>query len=374
MRSPSSPGIDRMTPSSSPPDVPSSDALDAAVRAQRQEFADAMPHVVWTHDADGVVTLINKKWNEYTGHNLEQTLAVGSRTFVHPNDREAVVAKFAEARRTGIPFHVEYRLRRHDGVHRWHAVRVFPLRASEGQVSMWIATATDLDAERRRSDEQRFLADASKILGTSLDVTKTLGDVARLVVPHLADWCAIDLLTEEGPLERAAVAHVDPTKVQLAWELWRRLPPKPEEPHGVHAVIREVRAEHFEDIPDELLAQSVTDPELLAICRSLGLRSSMCVPLIARDRVIGALSLVSAESGRRYSAGDLSFAEEFAWRIAIAVENARLYAAATQARDAAEALAAEVSEQSQRVEAALLSMRAERDAALAKLRTLEAPQ
>jgi GAF domain-containing protein len=238
----------------------------------------------------------------------------------------------------------------------------------------FVGTAVDVDDQRRANSQQRFLAEAGKVLGTSLEPAKTLSDVARLVVPQLADWCAIDLVTEEGGFERLAVAHVDPTKVALAQQLWQRLPPRPEAPHGLYAVVRTRRAELFEDIPDEMLVASIPDPEILAIYRSLGLRSSMCVPLIARDHVLGALSLVSAESGRHYGKEDLAFAEDFASRIAVAIANARLYTETQQARAAAEALAADVVDQSKSVEAALLAMRAERDAALAKLAQLEQSQ
>ncbi|MEO7329871.1 MAG: GAF domain-containing protein, partial [Minicystis sp.] len=225
--------------------------------------------------------------------------------------------------------------------------------------------------ERRVHDEQRFLIKASEELGTSLDLGLTLGDIARLVVPHLADWCTIDLLMDTGLLERQTVAHVDPAKVALAWELWQRVPPKPEDPHGVYNVVRTRRAEMFEDIPDALLVATIPDPEILAICRSLGLRSSMSVPLIVRDRVLGALSLVSTGDGRRYGARDLTFAEEFARRIAIAVDNAQLFGAMKAARTAAEVIAADVIEQSRDVQAALLAMRAERDAAMTRLEASE---
>lgn len=339
----------------------------ASVVGSRWELAEAMPLIVWTHDLAGVATYFNRQWTEYTGLDLAGTLRAGADTLVHPDDRAAVLPAFEASRSAGAPFETTYRLRRaRDGAWRWHEVRVVPLRDAEGRTVAFVGTAMDIDDQRRADEAQRFLIEATNVLGTSLDLEKTLADVAHLVVPGLADWCAIDLLTDGGVLERAAVAHVDPAKMALAWDLWRRLPPRPEDPHGVHAVIRSRCSERLEEIPDALLVQSVPDPELLALIRSLGLRSSMCVPLVARDRALGALTLVSAESGRRYAPGDQAFADEFARRIAIAVDNARLYAEATRARAAAEAMAADVIEQSRSVAAALLSMRAERDAALAR--------
>ncbi|MFO0610765.1 MAG: PAS domain S-box protein [Polyangiales bacterium] len=340
--------------------------------AAQRGIADAMPQIVWTHDANGVATYFNRKWTEYTGLDLAETLRVGPHTLVHPGDYPEVARLFEAARAGLAPIEVEYRLRRaRDGAWRWHVARVIPLVDERGAPPTFVGVATDIDDQRRAREVQRFLVEASNVLGTSLDLTRTLNDVAQLVVPHLADWCAIDMLTEQGGLERAAVAHVDPAKVSLGWELWRRLPPDPRDPRGVYGVLRTRRAERLEEIPDALLAETIPDPDLLATVRRLGLRSSICVPLVARDGVLGALTLVSAESGRRYDADDAAFAEEFARRIAIAVDNARLYTEATAARAAAEAVAAEVVAQCRAAEASLLTMRAERDAALARAAALE---
>jgi PAS domain S-box-containing protein len=334
-------------------------------------IADAMPHIVWTHDLAGVPTYFNRRWTEYTGLDLQETVRVGAQSLVHPDDIPAVTRLFAESHERGVEVEVSYRLRRSDGQYRWHVGRVAPVTSSAGEPLLFVGTATDVDEARRVADEQHFLTEAGRVLGTSLDVGTTLKDVASLVVPHLADWCAIDLLTARGDIERAAVAHVDPKKVDLAWEIWRRLPARPDDPRGLAAVLRTREAEHLEDIPDELLVQAIPDPELLRIFRELGLRSSMCVPLVARDKVLGAVTLVSAESGRRFVKRDLRFAEDFARRIAVAVDNARLYQASNDARLAAEALAAEVVEQSKAVEAALRAAQAERDRAIAERESAE---
>lgn len=342
------------------------------VRARQWALADAIPQIIWTHDREGVPTYVNRQWTEYTGLDLAETLRVGAGTLVHPDDLPEVTRLLAASRSAGAPVEAAYRLRRaRDGAWRWHTARVVPVVGPERVTTSFVGTATDVDDRRRADEAQRFLIGATEVLGSSLDLTKTLDDIARLVVPQLADWCSIDLLSEGGTLERAAVAHVDPTKVALAWDLWRRLPPRPDDPHGTYAVIRARRGERLEEIPDALLAAAIPDPEILAIARSLGLHSSMSVPLVARDRALGALSLVSAESGRRYGEGDMAFAEEFARRIAVAVDNAQLYTQATEARVLAETLASDVAAQSRAVAAALLAMRAERDAALARVEVLE---
>lgn len=337
-----------------------------------RELVDAMPHIVWTQDTAGTATYFNRAWTEFTGLALEATLAAVPGSFVHADERDRVRETGAAARARGEAYGFTYRLRRRDGEFLWHSARVVPLRDGAGAIRAWVGTAVDIDVQRRTEIESGFLVAATNVLGTSLDVTKTLDDVARLVVPDLADWCAIDLVDEQGVLSRATVAHVDPAKVALAWELWKRAPPRPDEPTGPYAAMRSREPQHIEEISDALLVELVTDKELLAILRSLGLRSSMCIPLVARDRALGALTLVAEVSGRRYVARDVAFAQELARRIALAVDNARLYEEATRARSAAEAVSADIIEQSKAVEAALLAMRGERDAALARVGAAEA--
>jgi len=350
-----------------------SDTLSPEHARGRRELADAMPHIVWTSDAAGKVTWFNRKWTEYTGLDLAETLRVGAGTLVHPDDLPALASMFPDAISRGQPISATYRLRRKsDGSWRWHDARVVPMEASSDHGDACVGTAIDVDDQRRLSLQQRFLVEAGNVLGTSLDVGATLADVAKLAVPHLADWCSIDLLNDAGTLDRLAVAHVDPAKVQLAWDLWRRMPPKPEDATGTYNVIRTGRAEIFPEIPDSLLVQLIPDPEVLELIRSLGLRSSMSLPLATRDRVLGTLALVSAESGRRYNKDDIAFGEELGRMIASALDNARLYTEAKDARAAAEAIAAEILEQSRAVSAALLEMREERDEALERLARLGA--
>lgn len=338
------------------------------------DITDAMPHIVWSHDVTGKATYFNRKWVEYTGCDLAQTVAAGAESFMHPDDRAKVVARFLDARKPGAQpteFEATYRLRRHDGEYLWHRARVVPLRNASGDVFAFVGTAIDIDEQRRVDQENQFLIEATRILGSSLDTKKTLDQIGQLVVPGLADWFAIDLLDEGGALQRATVMHSDPEKVKLAWDLWKRSPARPDEAAGPYAAMRARQPQHFEDISDSLLEQIIPDREVLAIIRSLGLRSSMCVPLFVRERPIGAVTLVAEKSGRRYTKRDVAFAEEVARRVAIAIDNARLYGEMTRAKDAAEAVASEVVEQSKSVEAALVAMRKERDAALARVRELE---
>jgi serine phosphatase RsbU (regulator of sigma subunit) len=177
---------------------------------------------------------------------------------------------------------------------------------------------------RRQSARLLFLADASSELASSLDYEATLRSVAQLAVPNFADWCAIDLVVD-GRLNRLAVEHVDPDKIRLARELAEKYPPAPDAETGAWAVMRTGVSQLIPEVTDEMLVRLTVDEEQLRLARELGLRSALTVPLIARDRVLGVLTWVSAESDVRYTEDDLAFAENLAKRAAIAIDNAELH-------------------------------------------------
>jgi PAS domain S-box-containing protein len=196
-----------------------------------------------------------------------------------------------------------------------------------------IGAAELYEEQQRLAEDRRFVARASELLASSLEYERTLANVAALAVPQFADWCTIDMVEEDGKIARLAVAHVDPKKVRLANELAEKFPPDPDAQYGIRNVIRTKRPELFSEISDELLVEATVDtPELLGVLRKLGLRSSMCVPLIARDRVLGAITFVAAETGRRYDERDLAVAQDLARRAATAVDNAQLFRETQAAR------------------------------------------
>ena len=192
-------------------------------------------------------------------------------------------------------------------------------------------------AEVERAHRQSaFLAEASVALGSSLDNEATLATVAQLAVPHIADWCAVDMLDADGRLQQLAVAHVDPAKVEFARSFRERYPDDPQSPNSVHQVVRTGRPAMMSSIPDALLVAAARDEEHLRALRALGLTSYICVPLVANGRTLGAMTFVTAESSRPYHADDVPFALAVAERASLAVDNARAYSelrAANRAKD-----------------------------------------
>ncbi|MEO8576026.1 MAG: ATP-binding protein [Gemmatimonadales bacterium] len=214
---------------------------------------------------------------------------------------------------------------------RWAELHCYPL-PDGGLGTQW----KDITGRKRSEEASGYLTRATELLASSADYETTLGEVAQLIVPHFADWCAISVVDDTGHPRQLAVAHVDPEKVKWAHELNKRYPPDSNASTGVPQVIRTGEPELYPEIPDELLVAGAIDEEHLRISRELGLRSAMIVPLSTPDRTLGAITVVSAESGRRYSEADLDFIMELARRAALAVENARLHMAELEARRGAE--------------------------------------
>lgn len=194
----------------------------------------------------------------------------------------------------------------------------------------------------RAAGTQRFLSDSSKRLTESLDYETTLATIPKLVVPAIADFCAVDML-EGGQLRRISVAHTDPETAAFASDILRRSPLDSDAPHGAPAVVRSGKTQLSSAITDALLVEIARDPEHLRLLRALGLRSYISTPVTVRGALLGVITVLSAESGRRYDEADVLVLEELALRVATAVENARLYREAQSAVRARENVLAVVS-------------------------------
>jgi serine phosphatase RsbU (regulator of sigma subunit)/PAS domain-containing protein len=206
----------------------------------------------------------------------------------------------------------------------WFLTKATPLEDETGEL-LAVNVIEDVTEEHEAALRERFLAEAGQALASSLDYQDTLQRVARLAVPRLADWCAIELPDDRGRLQQVALAHVDPTRVEEARALRERYPPDPDAPLGAHAVMRSGEPQLVAEIPDELLVEAARDSEQLEAIRAFGLSSAMIVPMTTAGRTLGAMTFAFADSGRRYTERDLNFAHELATRAATAIENARLY-------------------------------------------------
>lgn len=194
----------------------------------------------------------------------------------------------------------------------------------------------DVTESRETARRQAFLAEASDVLSSSLDHEDTLRRVARLAVSGVADWCIVYVVDEGGGFRQLEVAHWDQSKDRLIRDIQDRYPPDPSRPGPLRDVLETGTPLLVREIDEAMLEVAARDEDHRRALRELGLRSSIIVPLLAGGATLGAIVLVSSESGHLYDEDDLRFAQELARRAATAVENTRLHRAERQAREEAE--------------------------------------
>ncbi|MEO8335204.1 MAG: PAS domain S-box protein [bacterium] len=275
---------------------------------------------------------------------------------IHPDDAALLRSAIDDAVIRGRDFSIEHRVIRAPGDIRHVRSQGRVVKDGDGKPMMIIGAGHDIteqksaEAVARQLIEERaartaaegaerraaLLADASRLLGTSFDYQTTLSRLTRLAVPAIADYCTVDIVDGDGEIERVAVAHVDPAKESLLWEVrrWVRTG-APMSPHLRRALV-DSRSMLIAPLTDEMTEQAVLDDEHRQVLLQLGARSLVSVPLRASGKTVGVLVLYAAESGRQFDLDDLALVEELARRAALAVENARLYheaELATRARD-----------------------------------------
>lgn len=293
-------------------------------------------------------TRINEALASINGVSVEEHLGRSVQE-VLPEAGADVEGQIRHVFETGEPatdLEVQIATQREPGRPRVFNASYYPVRGADGETigvgavvaditerqraQIELAQALEREREARAAAEAaerraRFLAEASALLDASLDHETTLQNVARLIVSQMADWCGVDIVEAGGGFRSVAVAHVDPGKVEWARQISQRYPPAQDGPTGVPNVIRTGEAELYPSISQEMLERAAVDAEHLELIRQLQLRSAMVVPMVARGRTLGAISIVAAESGRTFGETDLALAEELARRAAMAVDNARLY-------------------------------------------------
>jgi PAS domain S-box-containing protein len=314
----------------------------AELRRESEEryrfLAESQPDQIWTALPNGELDYVNQRALDYFETSFSELVESGWTRVVHPEDLGRMLDRWQIALATGEPYENELRLgRTADGTYRWHLTRAIPMTDRSGAVLKWFGSNIDIHDQKRAEEAQRFLVEAGAALTVSLNYRSTLAAVAKLAVPRIADWARVDMV-EDGRLHTLAVEHVDPKKVELAFELARRYPENPDAEQGPPLVLRTGRSELVAEIGEERLAELARDDFHLGLVRELGLQSYMCVPLVAHGEVLGVISLVAAESGRRYGPDDLALAEELARRAGTAVENAQLYRAVEERAQAARVL------------------------------------
>ncbi|MBC8069371.1 MAG: PAS domain S-box protein [Deltaproteobacteria bacterium] len=319
-------------------------ATQEQLRISQAWFSTALRSIgdaVIATDAAGRVTFVNPIAEELTGWTPADAEGLPLHEIfriMSEDDRSPVASPVDRVLREGVVVGLANHtlLLRRDGSEIAIDDSAAPIRGSDGVLVGVVLVFRDVTPARSEERRRELLALATAELNSSLDYEATLATVARQAVPSVADWCAVDVLDGEV-VRRLAVAHVDPAKIEHVRELERAYPPDPHASTGVPQVLRTGQAEWMAAIPAELLEAAARDEHHLQLIRELQLRSYIAVPLRRGNDVFGVITLVMAESRRRYDERDLAFAEALADRASVAIENARLFSEVERARRAAEA-------------------------------------
>ena len=298
---------------------------------------------------DGRWLRVNRRLCEIVGYTQEELLGMTFADVTHPDDLDADLEKAQQLLAGEIPtYSMEKRYIRKDGSVVWTNLTGSLVRGAVGEPRYFISVVEDI-SERKRIEEERDLllvreqlaraeavaarrrlallaAAGPALAASSLDYEKTLGRATRLVVPDLADWCLLDIVEEDGRVHQLAAAHADPEKEDLLRRLGEERSFGEEDPGSTARVLRTGRSVLLPGLPDQAFYErEMGAGEHLEVLRRLEPRSLISVPLLARGRTLGAMTLVSSRPDRGYDDEDLLLAENFAYRCALAVDNARLY-------------------------------------------------
>jgi len=296
---------------------------------------------------DNPIVYVNPAFEEISGYTADEVMGRNCR-FLQADDREQpALDELREALTEARKCRVVLRNYRKDGTPFWNELYVSPVHDEEGRLTNFVGFQNDI-THRRRIEEERdallvkeqlarseavevrrrlaLLAAAGPSLSASLDYEETLEGITRLLVPELADWCLLDIVEDNGSVNQLAAAHAEEEKEDLLRRLREHRQFGQGDPGSTAEVIRTGQSVLLPDLPDTTFYErALGRGEHLDIVLRLEPRSLMCVPLLARGRTIGAITLVSSRPERRYDRDDLLLAEDLAYRCALAADNARLY-------------------------------------------------
>lgn len=312
-----------------------------ASEARYRNIVDTAHEGIWAFDGAGNTAFVNPRLCQILGYSETELEGRPLRDFLFEEDRTRVGWEFEQLLR-GETRRFEVRLKGRDGEGLWTLISASPFPEEPQGAAGVLWMVADLSGQKSQEVERlellaraeaartqaeqaqrrlAFLAEATALLSSSLDYGQTLERLTRLTLPELADWCVLDIITEEGEIRRRAIAHADPEQTLVAARLVDHIPAADQD-YGVARVLRDGTPQVIRRVSARDLEALAPDPVHRELLRELGTRSYACLPLRLRGRTLGAITLVYGESGRTHGDTEIALAEELAGRAAYALDNA----------------------------------------------------
>ena len=297
-------------------DISERKAAAEAVRANAERFqnlANAIPQIVWVNNSAGEQEYLNERWLEYTGLSYEVSLADSGQA-IHPADRSQAFALWQEAYAQGAPYTHEMRLRRADGVYRWHLMRTVPVRNTEGKIINWYGTATDIDDRKRAELNQQFLANLTHQLRMLLDPE----EMRETVVSALGRYLNV---------ERCGLHEVDVTNDRVIIHgSWRKQAvPDQSGTYPLSSFVTAALQQTISEGQSTTVSDAFTDPRTTTAWESyqrLGVRAFAFTPYLEKGRWVALLGVDCAEP-RVWQVDEVELLEEITNRFWPLIEKAR---------------------------------------------------
>jgi PAS domain S-box-containing protein len=297
----------------------------AQIADDYRSLAEATPQVVWTAEPDGRFDYLNERWVAFTGIPHERSLEWGWTAALHPDDLATALGVWRASRETGSDLDLTVRLRRADGMYRWHLGRARAL-IRDGAVGRWFGTFTDIHEQRTKERQLALIAQTTELLADTLDREHLIERLCRFLVSELAEFVFVDLFDEGGALITAGTAHRDEA---LAARLRAAMHGKAtSRPESARAALQA-----FAQMPPAAFASSLSidaivahaRPEYADLLREAASGPFVCAPVVGHGRTIGLIGIFGA-AGTAFDPGDVIVFTEIAARFALALQNAELYA------------------------------------------------
>jgi anti-anti-sigma factor len=299
-------------------------------------IVESSEDAIYSKSLDGVIQSWNGAAARTYGYAAPDIVGRSVTVLLAPErieEERDILARLARGER--IERYETERLRK-DGTRFEAQLTISPIHDEHGRIVGASTSTQDITDRKRAERQQNLLVGASDLVAASRSVDELLGGLSALLVPAFADWCSVDLVEETGALRNVTLVHRDRQKTQLGRRLRDRLAGDTRTASALRELLTAGRPHIQQEISEDVLGAAIEDREILAEIRALGLKSAVAAPLVARGRSVGVITLIAAESDRRYSAHDEAFVEQLAQRAALGLDNVRLHEAETEARRAAE--------------------------------------